>query len=259
MSASATCPHAGCSALWQNDWNQERSSLYRQVPTCGRACLLWTAPYLPCRSGTSSISVALQKKMLIDPIVAIFGIKIIEVFGIHALLLFHLPIGYLHNTPVLFHLAAASPPSRMCLQHVISQLKPIFLGWNAGFHLIRRAVVEVLFHHVLHHDLVHTQSQDIWRTKGLRLVVAQHQRQALHAAVNVQSTGPEVPRRSLLQGNPGFCFFNWTEQSLRTGHLLSWLQCDHIRFVGMDLMLMCCWKCHQLLLICTAPFCKIEG
>ena len=74
-----------------------------------KACLLLTAPCLPCRSGTSSIPLALQRKMLIDPIVAIFGIKIIEVFGIHALLLVHLPVGYLHNTPVLFHLASLPP------------------------------------------------------------------------------------------------------------------------------------------------------
>ena len=59
--------------------------------------------------------------------------------------------------------------------------------------------MKMLFHNILYHQLVYADSQHIWSSKGLWLVIAQHNRNALHAAIHMKRAGPEVTGSGFLQ------------------------------------------------------------
>lgn len=58
--------------------------------------------------------------------------------------------------------------------------------------------MEMLLHHVLHHQLINTDAQHVWSSKRLWLVIAKHRRDALDAAIHRKRARPEVPCCSLL-------------------------------------------------------------
>ncbi len=72
-------------------------------------------------------------------------------------------------------------------------------AWAKRLDLVRRTIVEVLLHDILHHQLVHADPQHIRCSEGLGLVIAEHDRNALHGAIHVQATRPEITCSCLLQ------------------------------------------------------------